>query len=282
MSEKTGIAWTDHTFNPWWGCFKVSPGCKNCYAETLADRYGHDVWGPPATTQRRTFGAKHWSDPLAWNKAAAAAGERRRVFSGSMCDVFEDHPTANAVRPELWELIRRTPSLDWQLLTKRPENIAAMLPPDWGDGYANAWLGTSVEDQERADERIPELLKVPARIRFLSCEPLLGPVDLDDYLDSSYGCGGEARSENCEMCGTRAIGWVIVGGESGAGRRPMELAWLEAIVADCDLAGVPVFVKQDSAFKSDQRGRIPDELWIREFPKTMHTVETPVIPRGGI
>lgn len=251
MSQKTGIAWTDHTFNPWWGCLKVSPGCKNCYAETLSSRYGHDVWGPVATTQRRTFGAKHWADPLAWNHAALAAGERRRVFSGSMCDVFEDHPTANAQRPLLWDLIRDTTSLDWQLLTKRPENIAAMLPADWGAGYPNVWLGTSVEDQERAIERIPVLLKIPAAVRFLSCEPLIGPVDLSGFYE----------------LGVPNVDWVIVGGESGANRRPMELAWLERIVTQCRITTTAVFVKQDGAFKSDQRGRITDEFWVREFPE---------------
>jgi protein gp37 len=273
VADKTGIAWTDHTFNPWWGCFKVSPGCKNCYAETLSNRYGHDVWGPAATTQRRTFGAKHWNDPLVWNARAAAAGERRRVFSGSMCDVFEDHPTANLVRPALWELIRQTPYLDWQLLTKRPENIIRMLPADWNDGYPNVWLGTSVEDQERANERIPVLCQTPALLRFLSCEPLLGPIDF-------YECGSRGAEDGdpfsfSALRGTDGgeptipgIDWVIVGGESGAQRRPMELHWLCEIVNDCQVARVPVFVKQDGAFKSDQRGRIPDSAWVREFPQS--------------
>lgn len=266
MSQHTGIAWTDHTFNPWWGCFKVSPGCKNCYAESLSSRYGHDVWGPPATTERRTFYEEHWAHPMKWQRAARAAGVRRRVFSGSMCDVFEDHPTANDVRPMLWELIRETPSLDWQLLTKRPENIRGMLPDDWGEGYDNVWLGTSVEDQERANERIPVLLEVPAAIRFLSCEPLLGPVLLNDVPPLPNECAPSASG--------RGIAWVIVGGESGGKRRPMELSWLAQIVYDCRRGDVRVFVKQDSAFKSDQRGRIPDDLWVREFPKSIAAVES--------
>lgn len=266
MSARTGIAWTDHTFNPWWGCQRVSPGCVNCYAETFAKRTGHDVWGPAKTSERRTFAFKHWMEPDKWNEQAERERRRRRVFCASMADVFEDHPTANAERPHLWAVVRNTPWLDWQILTKRPENIAAMLPADWGNGYRNVWLGTSVEDQERADERIPILTAIPAAVRFLSCEPLLGAVDLSDYLDSPYGCGGEGRNPNCEQCATRAIGWVIVGGESGGNRRPMDLDWLQEIVKACLFADVPVFVKQDNAFKPDQQGRIPGELWLREFP----------------
>lgn len=261
MSEKTGIAWTDHTFNPWWGCIKVSPGCKHCYAETFSTRYGHDVWGPATTTTRRTFGLKHWLEPEKWNAESerdattgSGLGRRHRVFSGSMCDVFEDHPMANATRDDLWGTIRLTPWLDWQLLTKRPENIASMLPSDWGDGHANVWLGTSVEDQERADERIHKLLDVPAKRRFLSCEPLIGPVDLSPLQIQHYT--------------DRQIHWVIVGGESGGDRRPMEIDWLAHIVGHCRVSGVPVFVKQDNAFKPDQRGRIPDDLWIRQFPRS--------------
>lgn len=266
MAEKTGIAWTDHTFNPWWGCQRVSPGCVNCYAETFAKRTGHDIWGPAKTTARRTFGEKHWNEPLRWNTAAYLAGERRRVFCASMADVFEDHPALPAERDRLWALIRMTPELDWQILTKRPENISRMLPDDWGNGYPNVWLGTSVEDQQRADERIPVLLRVPAAVRFLSCEPLLGLVELtavrnphDDMLHClSGGIGYDNRRPH--------IDWVIVGGESGGQRRPMELDWLMAIVRDCRWSRVAVFVKQDNAFKPDQQGRIPDELWVREFP----------------
>lgn len=255
MAEKTGIAWTDHTFNPWWGCVKVSPGCQHCYAETFSSRYGHNVWGPAKTTSRRIFGAQHWREPIKWNEAATANG-RARVFSGSMCDVFEDHPTANVVRPELWELIRRTPALDWQLLTKRPENILDMLPSDWADGYRNVWLGTSVEDQQRADERIPHLLGIPARVHFLSCEPLIGPVDLSRYL--------MMRAEGAST----GIDWIIIGGESGPNFRPMELQWLANLVHEVRQYSpdTALFVKQDSAFRNEQRGRIPDSLWIRQFP----------------
>lgn len=245
MSEHTGIEWTDHTFNIAWGCMKVSPGCQHCYADTLSSRYGFDVWGPASTTARRTFGEKHWAQPLAWNRAAERDGVRRRVFCCSMCDVFEDHPTIDAERAKLWPLIRATPWLDWQLLTKRPERIAANLPDDWGEGYPNVWLGTSVESQQYADERIPALLAVPARVRFLSCEPLLGPVDLDEYLPSPWGCGGSSRNPDCAECGVSSgIGWVIVGGESGPKCRPMETAWADAIQQQCEYAHVAFFLKQ--------------------------------------
>ena len=126
MGVETKIAWTDHTFNPWWGCVKVSPGCANCYAETFAKRTGHAVWG--AETDRRFFGDKHWAEPVKWNLAAAKAGVRRRVFCGSMCDVFEGpRPLLDDWRDQLWTLIRYTPNLDWLLLTKRPESLAEAM-----------------------------------------------------------------------------------------------------------------------------------------------------------
>jgi protein gp37 len=232
MSELTGIEWTDHTFNIAWGCMKVSPGCAHCYADTLSHRYGFDVWGPAATTERRTFGAKHWNEPLRWNKAAEKAGEARRVFCCSMCDVFEDHPTVDAERAKLWPLIRATPWLDWQLLTKRPERIAANLPGDWGNGYENVWLGTSIESMDYI-ARADQLARVPATVRFLSCEPLLGPLDIIDVLDR--------------------INWVIVGGESGPGARPMHELWAGDLQTQCWLSGVPFFLKQLGGFP-DKRG----------------------------
>lgn len=255
MAEKTGIAWTDHTFNPWWGCLKVSPGCEHCYAETFSKRTGHDIWGPAKTTSRRRFPAKHWLEPMKWNDAAEKDGQRRRVFCASMADVFEDHPQVIGAREELWALVRLTPWLDWQILTKRPENVAAMLPSDWGpDGYDNVWLGVSAEDQKRADERIPILANLPAQTRFVSCEPLIGLIRSNDLWQWDE------------------LDWVIVGGESGGERRPMDLEWFEVIVRSCLALEVAVFTKQDNAFKPDQRGRIPDELWVREFPKTIHTL----------
>lgn len=236
MSKNTSIEWTDDTFNIAWGCIEVSPGCQNCYARTFAKRTGHDVWGPAKTTARRVFGEKHWNEPLKWNAAAAADPSGgvcpeipgRLVFCSSMADVFENHPMIDAEREKLWPLIRATPFLTWQLLTKRPERIAANLPSDWGEGYPNVWLGTSVESQEYVS-RIDALIDVPAKLRFLSCEPLLGPVDLKPYL------------------WRKLLHWVIPGGESGGSARVCNTIWIQQIIQLCESAGVPVLAKQMGA-----------------------------------
>lgn len=184
MGERTTIGWTHHTFNAWIGCHKVSPACKHCYAEAFAKRTGKDVWG--ADKPRYFVGEDTWKKPLKWNREAEKVGERRRVFCGSMMDVLELHNDGvmrveqDLARSRLWLLIEQTPHLDWLLLTKRPENAEECLPEDWWrDGCPdNVWFGTTVENQEYADVRIPHLLKVKARVLFLSCEPLLGPIDL--------------------------------------------------------------------------------------------------------
>ncbi|HYE33339.1 MAG TPA: phage Gp37/Gp68 family protein [Methylomirabilota bacterium] len=229
MGEETKIEWAHSTFNPWWGCEKVSPACAHCYAETLANRYGHKVWG--ATAPRRLFGEKHWTEPLAWNRKAAASGQPWRVFCGSMCDVFEDHPTANNERQKLWPLIAATPALTWMLLTKRPENMKRFAPEAWRNRWPdNVWAGTTVEDQQRADSRIPELLKVPARVRFLSMEPLLGPVRLDPW----------------HLAG---LNWIIAGGESGPGARPPHPDWFRSVQKRSRSYGVGFFFKQWGEWK---------------------------------
>jgi protein gp37 len=235
--KNSKIEWTHHTFNPWWGCTKVSDACAHCYAETFAKRTGHDVWGPDKP--RRFFGDKHWEAPLLWNDQAKKAGERQRVFCASMADVFEDYngpknlELLNA-RSQLWRLIEQTPNLDWLLLTKRPENILRFLPQDW-DQTSRLWFGTTVENQEQANKRIPELLKVPARIRFLSCEPLLTEVDIEKWIVSGVS----------ESDGERAgINWVICGGESGPGARPMHPDWARSLRDQCGSANVAFFFKQ--------------------------------------
>jgi protein gp37 len=248
MAENSKIEWCDHTWNPWWGCTKVSAGCAHCYADTLAHRYGFDIWG--RNKGRRMMSENYWKQPLAWDRKAAKDGVRRRVFCASMADVFEGEETmaeearepVKAARLRLFNLIMDTPHLDWLLLTKRPENIAAMLPLGWGEGWANVWLGTSVEDQAAADKRIPHLLSVPARVRFLSCEPLLGPVDLDSEEIGGLhapGCGDPTCT-----CGNRGIDWVIVGGESGGGARPMHPEWARSLRDQCTSAGVAFHFKQ--------------------------------------
>ena len=232
MGENSKIEWTDHTFNYVWGCVKVSPGCQNCYAETFAKRTGHNIWGPAATTQRRIFGDKHWAEPIKWNTDAVKAGERRRVFCSSMADVFEDHPQLPPERVRLWKLIDQTPALDWLLLTKRPENILDMVPDEWrtvGRWPQNVWAGTTIENQDVVIDRLDELIRVPAPVRFLSCEPLLGPLDLAEWLDF--------------------IGWVIVGGESGQDARgPMHPDWPRSLLHQCQEANVPFLFKQWGQF----------------------------------
>lgn len=247
MGKASGIQWTNHTFNPWWGCEKVSPGCKHCYAETFAARPIHvlpgggkgalPIWGG-ASTVRRFFGDGHWRDPVAWNRAAEKAKTRARVFCASMADVFEDRRDLDAHRARLFELIEATPWLDWQLLTKRPQNMARLAPDRWRDGWPeNVWAGCTVENQEESDRRIKHLLMVPARVRFLSMEPLLGPADLDPWFTTIGAPEDRLPPE-------QALHWIIVGGESGKGARPFDLAWARDLIRQCDAAGVAMFLKQ--------------------------------------
>lgn len=252
MAEKTGISWADHTFNPWWGCTKVSPGCKNCYALTLASRYGFEVWGPGKP--RREFGAGHYQEPLKWDAAARRDGVRRRVFCGSMMDWADEEAPAHALE-RVWSLVRLTPDLDWLMLTKRPERIAELLPEDWGAGYPNVWLGTSVESPAYYD-RIEELMKLPAAVRFLSLEPLLEPLDIRWALWRLGSRGREPRPNRPD--------WLIVGGESGPNRRAMDIAWAVDLQHQAAAAGVAFWFKQIGAHRSgqgeDALGRVYHEL----------------------
>jgi protein gp37 len=228
MGKETKIEWTHHTFNPWWGCVKVSAACDHCYAETWAKRLGENVWGP--LSERRFFSDAHWKEPLKWNAEAEAQGTRHRVFCASMADVFENRKDLIPHRLRLLELIEKTPHLDWLLLTKRIHLVRKQLPKGY-EFPSNVWLGATVENQASAGKRIKYLLafKSPA-VRFLSCEPLLGPVDIREFL---------RRGE----FGTK-IDWVIAGGESGAGSRPMEPQWPEDLRKQCSAARVPFHFKQ--------------------------------------
>lgn len=278
MGENSKIEWTDHTFNPWIGCTKVSQGCKHCYAEALAGRFGKAEWGPAA--QRVRTSAANWRKPLAWDKAARLAGRRARVFCASLADVFEEHgPELTGYRTALWELVMSTRGLDWLLLTKRPENVRSMVPANWlatGGWPAHVWIGTSVEDQAAADERIYHLLKVPARVRFLSIEPLLGPVDLTrvprghyvlDVLDGRYGTGTASTAFCFGMASLRSIDWVIVGGESGPHARPMDAAWARSLRDQCGAARTAFFMKQMLAGgKKLGFEEFPPDLQVREYP----------------
>jgi protein gp37 len=227
MGQNSKIEWTHHTFNPWWGCVRVSPACKFCYAESWAKRVGVDVWGKDS--ERRFFSDKHWAEPFKWNQAAHRNGVRRRVFCASMADVFENRRDLDIWRARLWPIIEATPCLDWLLLTKRPQHIGQLVP--WHDRWPrNIWLGTTAENQKWAAKRLESLMEYPVAVRFASCEPLLGEVDLTRWLAP-------------ESSG-RGLNWVIAGGESGAKSRPMNPAWASAIRDQCKSAGVPFHFKQ--------------------------------------
>jgi protein gp37 len=228
MGAATGIGWTNKTWNPWHGCHHVSPGCEHCYMFAQKRQYGQD---PERVVRAKpaTFNA-----PLKWHDPAL-------VFTCSWSDFFIAE--ADEWRPEAWQIIERTPHLTYQILTKRPARIPKATHPD-DEPHGNVWLGVSIESRQylyRADV----LRELPAAVRFLSLEPLLedlGRINLD------------------------GIGWVIIGGESGARRRFFSVGWLQSVVYQCRDAGVPVFVKQDYGLRPGTQGGIPDELWIHEFP----------------
>lgn len=239
MAENSKIEWTDHTFNPWIGCQKVSPGCDHCYAESLSKRYGWVEWGPHG--ERKRTSAANWRKPIQWDKAAKGAARRPRVFCASLADVF-DNQVDPSWRVDLFDLIGNTENLDWLLLTKRPENIVKMLPTNWNVAdYPNVWIGTTCEDQAAYDRRWPILDDVPAMVRFISYEPAIGPLRLHN--------------------GPQQPDWLICGGESGHGARMMDPNWAGAIKHDCEAAGVSFFMKQMTGKKP-----IPDHLMRREFP----------------
>lgn len=248
-----------YTFNPVMGCQKVSDGCKFCYAEEMMDhRYGKAKWGPMGTRVRTS--AANWRKPVQWNKQAKAEGARYRVFCASLADVFEDHIDWVQPRLDLLRMIEQTPHLDWLLLTKRPENVVQLIEQaqeeagafpharGWLARFSNVWIGTSVENQEAADKRIPHLLQIPAAVRFLSCEPLLGPADLTEYLpEECLDCDDYMRlhrEEGAMIHDDPQIHWVIAGGESGPHARPMHPEWARSLRDQCQAAGVPFLFKQ--------------------------------------
>lgn len=298
MAENSKIEWTDHTFNPWMGCTKVSPACKFCYAERDMDhRFGKVQWGPAGT--RVVTSEDNWRKPMKWDREAREKGIRYRVFCASLADVFEewsgqvshssgkpmwrlnvpngddecwgykeslDDPNTGRplrlddIRRRLFQLIDSTPNLDWLLLTKRPENILKFWPSLWvphpmpdfrGPGYrmksnyrSNVWLGTTVEDNEYGEKRIPELMKCRrlSPVLFLSCEPLLGWIDLRSIANVCRNCDDIA---GCD-CDTPPLGidWVIAGGESGRDARPSHPAWFQWLSEHCKTHNVPFLFKQ--------------------------------------
>lgn len=271
MSQTSEIEWTDATWNPVRGCVKVSPGCAHCFAETFAERWR----GVPGHPYEQGFDLRlvpeKLLEPLHWKKP-------RRVFVNSMSDLFQDGVSDNFVR-RVWQIMARTPRHTYQVLTKRAERMASLVPQfadehtaQDGSGWPlrNVWLGVSVENQHFAEERIPLLLKTPAKVRFISAEPLLEQVDLTNFLWTIPG----AR--------LNGLHWIIVGGESGHGARPFDVSWARWLVAQGKSAGVPVFVKQlgaraygpdvHSAILLNRKGgdmsEWPEDLRVRDFPAT--------------
>jgi protein gp37 len=258
VAEQTGIQWTTHTFNPWWGCSRVSPACAHCYADTLARRYGHRLWDDAG--RRRFFSEQHWSQPLRWNRQAERDGVASMVFCASMADVFEAHNELEPWRQRLWHLIEQTPMLDWQLLTKRPENVASMVP--WREHWpANVWVGTSIENA-RHTFRADILRELPASVRFISAEPLLGSLFVN----------GRPNRRPLELDG---IDWVIAGGESGPRHRPLELAWVRELRDACLETQTPFFYKQQGGRTPKIGGRTLDGRTWDEFPTP--AVRTPTV-----
>jgi protein gp37 len=267
MSANSKIEWTDHTFNPWIGCTKVSPGCAHCYAETEDKRRGWtpDGWGKGKPRKRTT--EAYWRQPRKWDsncRAGAPPAARPRVFP-SLCDWLDDEVRIEWL-VDFLDLIRLTPNLDWLLLTKRPELWMKRLvkvmkhnedsgggrkfhqwildwvaPIGFSRAPANVWLGVSVEDQPRAEERVMTLLKTPAAVRFLSCEPLLGPINLRKISATPFITISALEKTTFAH---QTVDWVIVGGESGPHARPCAIEWVRDLVLQCQTATIPVFVKQ--------------------------------------
>ena len=260
MAENSKIAWTDNTFNPWIGCSRVSPGCENCYAENLMDKRYHRVeWGPGKPRSR----TKTWKDPVRWNKEAKASGVRTKVFCASLADWLDEEVPAQW-REDLFGLIESCPDLDWLMLTKRPQHAKAMLPHAWIDSpLAQVWFGVTAENQKYFNLRVPIVADVPARVRWVSYEPALGPI-LIDFERRNY------------------FDWLIIGGESeqSSEARTFEIEWAESAIEQCRALGIVPFMKQvgtnatyrGQPFKcADKAGTNPAEwpesIRVREFPQ---------------
>ena len=234
MGTDTKIEWCDHTFNPWRGCAKISPGCDHCYAAQMAGRNPAVLgqWGPKGT--RPIACEAYWAQPEKWHRQAVKAGRRAKVFVASMADFHEHLPGMPAIqeaRERTYGLVSRCTALDWLFLTKRPEHVWHQWPKSWrfNGPPANLWLGISAENASTLHTRSSRLEVISAEVRFISLEPLLAPVDL--YW-------------NVEGSEEPTLDWVIVGCESGPRCRPCELHWVETILVECMQFGIPVFVKQ--------------------------------------
>lgn len=242
MAENSGIGWTDHTMNFWQGCHKVSTECQHCYIDGLMKLAGRQPFNGPMRTV-------DWSKPAKWNRQAAKAGRRLRIFTCSMSDFF--HEGADQWRPEAWQVIRDCPNLDWLVLTKRPERVREQLPDDWGDGYPNVWLGVTCGARSSL-HRVELLQRLPAQLRFISAEPLLESIDFRQHLDGS-------------------IHWIITGCEQAAKtkRRAMELDWVRDIDAQCREAGIAHFFKQRYEGTQITDDGLLDGIVRQEWPKSV-------------
>lgn len=320
MSEKTKIEWCDHTFNPWEGCQKVGPGCDHCYAEARNARFSGGTainWGPSAP--RRRTSAANWKLPVKWNrqfelrqgawdkfvssnpgmndKQLVEAGfvkpKRPRVFCASLADVF-DNAVSDDWRADLFDLIAATPNLDWLLLTKRIGNVETMVPYEWTcpkRGWpANVWLGATIVNQEEADRDIAKLLALPAQIRFLSMEPLLGPVNLrslrignQSILHRLWGLHPDHdQLDALHPALPSRIDWVISGGESGPAARALHPDWERSLRDQCQDAGVPFHFKQWGEWHTKAFQMSTGAAVFRKFDDYQQWVSKPQWISGGI
>lgn len=247
MGSKTGISWTDATWNPWQGCTKVSDGCKNCYMYREKERYGQD----PFTVVRSKLAT--FNAPLNWGRSGKVP-YGSRIFVCSWSDFF--HEDADLWRDEAWEIMENSPQYNFLIPTKRIERVSKVCPSDWlqGDALENVWLGISVENQETYNKRLPMLLKIHASVKWLSVEPMLGPINFSE--------------PDCQTYAQDRINWVVFGGESGPNCRTMDIDWLRNGVNQCKAANVPVFVKQLGGWPNTyhELSDFPEDLRIREFP----------------
>lgn len=247
MAENSAIAWTDHTFNPWIGCDEISRACDHCYAKELAERYGWAKWGPKE--ERHRTKPSNWNKPFSWDRKALKDGTRPKVFCLSLGD-FADNKVPQSWRDDLKDVIRKTPNLDWLILSKRPQNYIPLYGREFFEECKRRlWIGCTAENQEEYDRRRLHVLAVPAAVHFFSVEPMMGPVIRDIANE---------RDKNV---------WYICGGESGAERRPMEMEWIESLRASCAETKTPFFFKQDTGRTPGQQGRASDALWAtKQFP----------------
>lgn len=253
MAQNTKIGWCDATFNPWWGCVEAGAECDNCYARTYSERLKRAKWGKD---EPRTLASeKTWSLLAQWDRAAERAGKPARVFVASMADVMENRRDLDAPRARLWEEVEKRKHLTFLLLTKRPEMYGLLVPAKWhAEGWpSNVWAGTTCGDRKGL-ARVRALIRNAqgARVRWVSGEPLLEEVDFGRFIGDVGGPG---------------IDWVVVGGESGEGRRDPGVQALVSTALWAHDAGAAVYFKQDVDRFPGKQGRVPDEVWsLKEHP----------------